>query len=103
LATPGVLCPVLVPIIQQRHRQTRKVSKEDHKDNQRAGKPAPRGKTEEVWSLLRAAEKSQGDLITVLQYLKGSYREDGGSLFTRSHMKTRGNEYKLLRRCFILI
>ena len=36
------------------------------------------------------------DLVTVFRYLKDSYKEDGGSLFTRSHMeKTRGNRYKL--------
>ena len=30
------------------------------------------------------------ELLTVFQYLKGNYKEDGGSLFTRSHMeKTR--------------
>ncbi|KAK4824881.1 hypothetical protein QYF61_021088 [Mycteria americana] len=40
-------------------------------------------------------EKAQGDLITVLQYLMGSYKEDRGSLFTRSHMmRTKGNGYK---------
>ena len=39
----------------------------------------------------------RGDLITMFQYLKGGYKEDGDSLFTRSHMeKTRGNGYKLL-------
>ena len=39
----------------------------------------------------------RGDLITVFQYLTGAYKEDGDSLFTRSHMeKTRGNGYKLL-------
>ena len=39
----------------------------------------------------------RGDLITVFQDLKGGYREDGDSLFTRNHMeKTRGNGYKLL-------
>ena len=38
----------------------------------------------------------RGDLITMFQYLKGGYKEDGDSLFTRSHMeKTRGNGYKL--------
>ncbi|KAK4811083.1 hypothetical protein QYF61_016369 [Mycteria americana] len=38
----------------------------------------------------------RGDLITVLQYLKDGYKEDGGSLFTRSHIeRTRGNGYKL--------
>jgi len=39
----------------------------------------------------------RGDLFAMFQYLKGGYKEDGDSLFTRSHMeKTRGNEYKLL-------
>ena len=39
----------------------------------------------------------RGDLITIFQYLKGGYKEDGDSLFTRKHMqKTRGNGCKLL-------
>ena len=45
----------------------------------------------------------RGDLITMFQYLKGGYKEDGDSLFTRSHMeKMRGNGYKLLLRRFQL-
>ncbi|GAB0176360.1 hypothetical protein GRJ2_000101200 [Grus japonensis] len=47
---------------------------------------------------LFSLEKAQGDLITLFQHLKGSCKEDGGSLFKRSHMeKTRSNEYKLHR------
>ncbi|KAK4833053.1 hypothetical protein QYF61_027555, partial [Mycteria americana] len=43
------------------------------------------------------------DLITVVQYLKGSYKEDRGFLFTRSHMeKTMGNGYKLHHKRFHL-
>lgn len=39
----------------------------------------------------------RGDLITMFQYLKGGYKEDGDSLFTRSHMeKTRADGYKLI-------
>ncbi|KAK4826043.1 hypothetical protein QYF61_003942 [Mycteria americana] len=39
----------------------------------------------------------RGDRITMFQYLKGGYKEDGDSLFTRSHMeKTRANGYKSL-------
>ncbi|GAB0187282.1 hypothetical protein GRJ2_001193500 [Grus japonensis] len=39
----------------------------------------------------------RGDLITMFQYLKSGYKEDGDSLLTRRHMeKTRGNGYKLL-------
>ncbi|PKU37620.1 hypothetical protein llap_12074 [Limosa lapponica baueri] len=45
----------------------------------------------------------RGDDITRFQYLKGGYKKDGDSLFTRSHMeKTRGNGYKLLLRRFSL-
>ena len=29
----------------------------------------------------------RGDLITVYQYFRGSYTEDGDSLFTQSHME----------------
>ena len=33
----------------------------------------------------------RGDLITMFQYLKSGYKEDGDSVFIRSHMeKTRG-------------
>ncbi|KAM9591203.1 uncharacterized protein ACIBXB_006092 [Morphnus guianensis] len=43
----------------------------------------------------------RGHLITMFQYLKGGYKEDGGSLFTRNHMeKMRGNGYKLLLERF---
>ncbi|KAK4829408.1 hypothetical protein QYF61_003889 [Mycteria americana] len=46
----------------------------------------------------------RGDLITMFQYLKGGCKEDGDSLFTRSHMeKTRGNGYKLLLGRFRLV
>ena len=39
----------------------------------------------------------RGDLITMIQYLKGGYKEDGDSLSTRNHMeKMRGNGYRLL-------
>jgi len=41
--------------------------------------------------------KLRGDIITMFHYLKSGYKEDGGSLFTRSHMeKMRGNGYQLL-------
>ncbi|PKU43587.1 reverse hypothetical protein [Limosa lapponica baueri] len=43
----------------------------------------------------------KGNLITMFQFLKGGYKEDGDSLFTRGHMeKMRSNGYKLLLRRF---
>ncbi|GAB0182370.1 mitochondrial enolase superfamily member 1 [Grus japonensis] len=43
----------------------------------------------------------RGDLITLFPYLKGGYKEDGDSLFRRSHMeKTRGNGCKVLLGSF---
>lgn len=42
-----------------------------------------------------------GDLITMFQYLKSGYKEDGDSLFTRSYMEnTSGNGYKLILERF---
>lgn len=39
--------------------------------------------------------RPRADLITVFQYFEGGYKQDGGSLFTGSHMEnTRGNGYK---------
>jgi len=39
----------------------------------------------------------RGDLIIMFQYLKRGYKEDGDSLFTRSHMEEmRCNGYKLI-------
>ncbi|GAB0186012.1 hypothetical protein GRJ2_001066500 [Grus japonensis] len=47
--------------------------------------------------LFSLEEGLREDLITMFQYLKGGYKEEGDSLFTRSHMeKTRGNGCKLL-------
>ena len=41
----------------------------------------------------------RGDHITMFQYLKGGYREDGDHLFTRNQMeKIRCSGYKLLLR-----
>ncbi|KAK4823835.1 hypothetical protein QYF61_007084 [Mycteria americana] len=51
----------------------------------------------ELGSFSLVKRRLRGDLITVFQYLKDGYKEDGDSLFTRSHMeKTRGKGYKLL-------
>lgn len=54
------------------------------------------GLTEGVRPFLPGEEKSQEGHHHSIPVLKGSYKEDGGSLFTRHHMeKARGNGYKL--------
>ena len=45
-ATPGILCSVLVPAIQNRWGQAAPSPEKSHKDGQRPGKPAVRGKAE---------------------------------------------------------
>jgi len=77
--------------MQKRGGQAGEGPKEGHEDGQRAGEPALRRKAEGAGSFLVGEEKAWREL-TAFQYLKGSYKEDGGFLFTRSHMeKTRGN------------
>lgn len=74
-------------------KQTGEGPKEGHKEDQRFSKHHQK-KTEGLRSFNPGIGKAQGDLITVFQYLKGAYKDNGRSLhiFTRSHMKkTRGN------------
>lgn len=59
---------------------------------------------EKDWGSVLLLERAQGDLITLFEYLNGSYREDRGSLFTKKthNEKTRGYSYTLLRARFHL-
>lgn len=69
---------------------------------QRTGRFALRGKIEAVSSFL-PGEKAWADLMTVFQYLKGGYREDGCSNFIRNNMeKTRSKKYKLHQERFYI-
>lgn len=48
-----------------------------------------------------SGEWREAYLFTVFQYLKGGYRENKGSLFTKSHIEnTRDNVYKLHQKRF---
>jgi len=51
----------------------------------------------ELDSFTLEKRRLRGDPITIFQYLKGGYKEEGDSFFTRSHTeKMRGNGYILL-------
>lgn len=55
----------------------------------------------ELGFFLPGEEKAWEALITVFQYLKSRYKDDGGSLFTISYMeKTKGKGYKFHRERF---
>ena len=57
--------------------------------------------TEGIFSLGKS--RVRGDLITVFQFLKGSYKVNRGSLSTKGDMeKTRDNHYNLLWEMFHL-
>ncbi|KAK4825923.1 hypothetical protein QYF61_003418 [Mycteria americana] len=77
-AAPGVLCPVPAPQFK--------------KDMDRLGK-VQRKTTKMIKGLENLPYEER---FTVSQYLQGGYKEDGGSLFMRSHMeKTRDNRYNM--------
>ena len=68
---------------------------EGHRDDQGTGQPCEE-RLRELGFFSLEKRRLRGDLVTC-QYLKGGYREDGDSLFTRSHMeKMKGNGYMLL-------
>ncbi|PKU35221.1 hypothetical protein llap_14474 [Limosa lapponica baueri] len=59
----------------------------------RAQEPALWRKIEGVGSFLPTAEKAQGELIAVFQYLKGKYREDKLSLHKQPHGEDKGQQF----------
>lgn len=72
--------------------QAEKGQKKNHKDDKRTGKPAIQGKADS-WACL-SWRNLREDLITVLLYVKGGYREPRDFLFPRSRMENmRGNVY----------
>ena len=90
-ATPGVLCTVLVPSIQKGCGQAGRGPEKGHQDDQRTGKLPHKDRLGALGLFSLEKRRLRGDLITMYQFLRGSYKEDGDSLFTRSHMeRTRG-------------
>lgn len=57
---------------------------------------AARWRKAETTGFIQPWERLRGDLVPMFQHLKGGYKEDGDSPFTRSHTEKTGSEYKLL-------
>lgn len=80
-ATPGTLHSVLVPTIQKRCGQDGVGPEKCHREDQKSGKLAIKGKAERTGLIEPWEKKISRDVISMSHYLKVSYK-DGDSLFT---------------------
>ena len=91
-----MLCTVLVPAIQKGWGQAGRGPEKGHQDDQRTGKLPYEDRPGELGLFTLERRRLRGDLITMYQYLRGSYKDGGDSLFTGSHMEgTRWDGHRL--------
>lgn len=92
--TPAELCPVLIHTVHKRQADWEMVQRRVTKIIKGLENLLCKETLKELH--IFSLEKAQRDLITVCQCLKPDYREEGSSLFTRSHLEmTRGKSCKL--------
>ena len=102
-ASPRMLCPSGPRNSRMMQTDWRGSQRGGHEGDQKAGEAALWGKTAGAGSFLLWEEKAQGKLHhSIPQYLKGSYKNDLGSNFTRSHREDKGNRSKLHQERFHL-